>query len=591
MAGTMRTFDSARRDLLRLSSMGLAASAVSAIPALGAAKKAAAPPPLSPLQFDVRTFGATGDGKTVDSPAINKAIEAAAAAGGGTVIFPAGNYLSFSIRLKSHVDLYLTQGCTIIAADSPLSGQTTGYMGGTYDPAEPQNPAIEPFQDYGHNHWHNSLLWGDGISDFSITGPGLIWGRGLSAGVGGGRPPAAAAAAGTGAASTPPPAAPPAPTSPATPAVAEATLPPRGARGNYLSFRAEQAGVGNKTFGLKNCRNVVLRDFSILKGGHFAILVTGVDNLTIDNLKIDTDRDGMDIDCCKNVRVSNCTVNSPWDDAIVPKSSYALGYARSCNNIAITNCYVAGCWELGSVLDGTWKRRAGGGGTGRIKFGTESNGGFINISISNCVFEGCQGLAMETVDGALLQDITVSNITMRDIISCPIYLRLGARLRGPKAKAAGDPNTVVGSLKRVLINNINCFNTVSRYGSNITGIPGFPVEDLKISDVYVQCAGGGTPDQVKIDVPENIDRYPEPGMLGTLPTYGFYFRHVNRLEMSHVEIAPVVPDARPAIYLDDVHRADFFAITAPSSPPAFSINKSTDVRILLSRAAADSITP
>ena len=78
MAGTMRTFDSARRDLLRLSSMGLAASAVSAIPALGAAKKAAAPP-LSPMLFDVRTFGATGDGKTVDSPAINKAIEAAAA--------------------------------------------------------------------------------------------------------------------------------------------------------------------------------------------------------------------------------------------------------------------------------------------------------------------------------------------------------------------------------------------------------------------------------------------------------------------------------------------------------------------------------
>jgi polygalacturonase len=590
MAGTMKNFDSARRDLLRLSSMGLAASAVTAIPVLGASKKAAAPP-LSPMLFDVRTFGATGDGKTVDSPAINKAIDAAATAGGGTVIFPAGNYLSFSIRLKSHVDLYLTQGCTIIAADSPLPGQTNGYMGGTYDAAEPQNPTIEPFQDYGHNHWHNSLLWGDGISDFSITGPGLIWGRGLSAGVGGGRPPAAAAAPGSGAASAAPPAAPPAPTSPATPAAAEATLPPRGARGNYLSFRAEQAGVANKTFGLKNCRNVVLRDFSILKGGHFAILVTGVDNLTIDNLKIDTDRDGMDIDCCKNVRVSNCTVNSPWDDAIVPKSSYALGYARACNNIAITNCYVAGCWELGSVLDGTWKRRTGGGGTGRIKFGTESNGGFINIAISNCVFEGCQGLAMETVDGALLQDITVSNITMRDIISCPIYLRLGARLRGPKAKAAGDPNTVVGSLKRVLINNINCFNTASRYGSNITGIPGYPVEDLKISDVYIQCAGGGTPEQVKIDVPENIDRYPEPGMLGTLPTYGFYFRHLNRLEMSHVEIAPVAPDARPAIYLDDVHRADFFAITAPSSPPAFSINKSTDVRVLMSRAAPDSTTP
>ena len=365
----------------------------------------------------------------------------------------------------------------------------------------------------------------------------------------------------------------------------------RNARGNYTVFQAEQPGVGNKAIALKNCRNVNLRDFSILKGGHFAILVTGVDNLTIDNLKIDTDRDGMDIDCCKNVRVSNCTVNSPWDDAIVPKSSFALGYNRPCENMNITNCYVSGCWELGSVLDGTWKRRAGAGGTGRIKCGTESNGGFINIAISNCVFEGCQGLALETVDGALLEDVAVTNITMRDIASCPIYLRLGARLRGPKGAAGTDQSTVVGTLRRVLLSNIVCHNTASRFGSNITGIPGFPVEDLKISDVFVECVGGGTPDQVKIEVPERENGYPEPGMLGPLPTYGFYFRHLNRLEMSHVEVAPVAPDARPAIYLDDVHRADFFAITAPSTPPAFSFNKSTDIRVLLSRAAPDSTTP
>ena len=610
MTPAMNTFDSARRDLLRLSSMGLAASAVSAIPALAAAKKPAAPA-LSPMLFDVRAFGATGDGKTVDSPAINKAIEAAAAAGGGTVIFPAGNYLSFSIRLKSHVDLCLSQGCAIIAADSPLPTQTTGYMGGTYDPAEPKT-AWDAYQDYGHQHWHNSLLWGDGISDFSITGPGLIWGKGLSFGAGPGRPPVesggatgvgthverpgdiaaagtpvaaggrggAGAAAGAGAAGGR--------------GGAGAAAGPGGAarpgRGNYPQFQAEQAGVGNKAIGLKNCHNVVLRDFSILKGGHFAILVTGVDNLTIDNLKIDTDRDGMDIDCCKNVRVSNCTVNSPWDDAIVPKSSFALGYNRSCENIAITNCYVAGCWELGSVLDGTWKRRSNGG-TGRIKLGTESNGGFVNLSVSNCVFEGCQGLALETVDGGHLEDVVISNITMRDIISCPIFLRLGARLRGPKGAVGTDQSTVTGTLKRVLISNIACHNTASRFGSNITGIPGFPVEDLKISDVYVECVGGGTPDQAKIEVGEHENSYPEPSMLGSLPAYGFYFRHVNRLEMSHVEVAPIAPDARPAIYLDEVHRADFFAITAPSSPPAFSLNKSTDVRILMSRAAPDSTTP
>ena len=109
---------------------------------------------------------------------------------------------------------------------------------------------------------------------------------------------------------------------------------------------------------LKSCRNILLRDFAILAGGHFGILATGVDNLTIDNLRIDTNRDGIDIDCCRNVRVSNCSVNSPWDDGICPKSSYALGYARATENMTITNCYVAGSYELGTMLDGTYKKIA-----------------------------------------------------------------------------------------------------------------------------------------------------------------------------------------------------------------------------------------
>jgi polygalacturonase len=594
----MKTFDSARRDLLRLSSMGLAASAVSALPSLAAAKKTTSPS-LSPLAFDVRTYGATGDGKTIDSPAINKAIEAAAAAGGGTVVFPPGTYISFSIRLKSKVNLHLDQGATIIAADSPKPGETTGYMGGTYDPAEP-NTTWDAYQDYGHNHWHNSLIWGEGITDISITGQGLIWGKGLSFGAGPGRPPAGSGASGAGFGPGRPAAAATGAGQAAGPGAAAGAGRPGGPgggprnRGNYPMYQAEQAGVGNKAISLKNCRNVTFRDFSILKGGHFGLLLTGVDNLTIDNLKIDTDRDGMDIDCCKNVRVSNCTVNSPWDDAIVPKSSFALGYNRSVENLTITNCFVSGCYQLGTVLDGTWKKFTMEadhkvGGTGRIKLGTESNGGFKNLTVSNCVFEGCQGLALETVDGALCEDITVTNISMRDIISCPIYLRLGARLRGPKG--TGDQSTVVGTLQRVLISNINCYNSAARFGSNITGIPGYTVKDLKIADVYVQNVGGGTEADTKIVVPEKENAYPEPGMLGPLPAYGFYFRHVDRLEMSHVEVHPEAPDARPCIYTDDVHRADFFAITAPSSPPAFSFNNSTDIRVLMSRAAPDTRFP
>ena len=393
-----------RRDFLRLAAAG---AAVGATPVFAAPHQ---PAPDAPGTFDVRKYGATGDGKTLDTPAVNKAIEAAAAAGGGTVVFPAGTYLCFSIHLKSHVHLYLQQGSTILAADSPLPGEQTGYHGGTYDAAE-SNAPWEAFQDYGHNHWHNSLLWAENIEDFSITGPGLIWGRGLSNG--------------------------------------------RGRKGDGAPFIAEQAGVGNKAIALKNCHNALFRDFSILKAGHFGFLLTGVDNVTIDNIKIDTDRDGIDIDCCQNVRVSNCTVNSPWDDGICPKTSYSLGYARVTRNVTITNCWVTGYYQLGTVLDGTFKKFAPEERvprTGRIKCGTESNGGFINIAISNCVFEGCQGYAIESEDGAIVEDITITNTTMRDLVAGPIFMRLGSRLRGPKE------STRVGSMKRILISNLNCYN-------------------------------------------------------------------------------------------------------------------------------------
>ncbi|MGA3009232.1 MAG: glycoside hydrolase family 28 protein [Terracidiphilus sp.] len=535
----MKAFNSMRRDFLRTGSLGMAAAAIPAV-SLAATGQDSAPAgePLRAL-FDVRKYGATGDGKTLDTEAVNRAIEAAAA-GGGVVVFPAGSYLCFSIRLKSQVHLLLEQGSAIVAADSPMPGDQTGYNGGVYDAAEP-NTAWDAYQDYGHNHWHNSLLWGEDIHDFSITGPGLIWGRGLSNG--------------------------------------------RGRKGDGAPFKAEQAGVGNKAIALKNCRNVLLRDFAILKGGHFGLLLTGVDNLTIDNLKIDTDRDGIDIDCCQNVRVSNCTVNSPWDDGICPKSSYALGYARPTRNVTITNCWVTGYYELGSVLDGTFKKFAPGvvdHFTGRIKCGTESNGGFINITISNCVFEGCQGYALESVDGALLEDITITNTTMRDLASGPIFMRLGARLRGPKE------STKVGTLKRILISNLECYNAPQKVSSILSGIPGYPIEDVKLSNIYIETVGGATAETARIQPPELEAAYPEPRMFGPMPASGFFLRHVRNVEMSHVEIANTVADARPAFYLADVERADFFAVTAPrGADGAFTLHDVKNLRIGWSRAAAD----
>jgi polygalacturonase len=161
-----------RRDLLKLSPLTLVSASIGQL----APGQSAAPAEKEAL-FNVRTCGATDDGKTVDTPAINKAIEAVAAAGGGTLEFPAETYICFTIRLKSMVDLYLSRGVTILAADSPKPGETSGYNGGAYDSAGPAQP-WEDYQDYGHNHWPNSLFYGENIDNFSITGPSKDLSRG-----------------------------------------------------------------------------------------------------------------------------------------------------------------------------------------------------------------------------------------------------------------------------------------------------------------------------------------------------------------------------------------------------------------------------
>lgn len=525
----------ARRDFLKL---GIGVAGAVAAPATMRAMTEQGLAPDSQVQsgpdvFEVTAFGAKGDGATIDTPAINRAIDAAAARGGGTVHLAAGQYLCYSIRLKSNVALHLDQGAVVIAADPLPEGHTGGY-----DEPEPDQP-WEAYQDYGHNHWHNSLIWGEGLHDISIYGAGRIWGRGLTRA--------------------------------------------NGPEEKNPANRRTQ-GVGNKSISMKSCHNVTLRGFQILQGGWFGILATGVDNLIIDGLTIDTNRDGMDIDCCRNVRISNCAVNSPWDDAIVPKSSYALGYARSTENLEITNCYVTGAYELGAMLDGTFKKfgpSAQAWNTGRIKFGTESNGSFKNITVSNCVFDGCQGFALETVDGALLEDVTITNITMRDIVTAPIFMRLGSRLRGPA------PQTKTGALRRVIISNVVCSNAASNFGCIISGVPGNAIEDVKLHHIFIQHRGGGTKAQAAIAPPENEGKYPEPNMFGSMPSQGFYLRHVKNIELSDIEISAMTDDARPAFVLQNVEGADFFHVKTPTSSPAIEVRESKDVRALWVRGVQD----
>lgn len=477
---------------------------------------------------DIRHFGARGDGTTIDTPAINRAIDYAAARGGGTVYFPPGTWACYTIRLKSSITLHLDRGAVILAAPAPTTGT------GGYDHAEPIGD-YGAYQDYGHGHWRNSLIWGEGLHDIGITGSGLIWGKGLGRGDG---------------------------------------------KDNYLSD-ANGPGTGNKAIALKNCHDVLLRDFKILEGGWFALLATGVDHLTIDNLLVDTNRDGFDIDCCRGVRILNCTINSPWDDAICPKSSFALGYPRATEDLMIANCLVTGNYVIGSVLDGSWKKMPVTFAStvhGRIKFGTESNGGFKNITITNCVFDDSQGLALETVDGAVFEDITVSNITMRGSFTSPLFMRLGRRMRGPKDAA-------IGSMKRVLINNVVSSNA-GLLPSIIAGLPGHPIEDVKISDIFLHQRGGAPAAMAALRPPLAELAYPEPTMFGDIPATGFFIRNVRNIEMSNVEIAVEAPDPRAAFYLDQVEDADFFRLRLPKGP-SFVLDKVTNFRSFGSRWLKD----
>jgi polygalacturonase len=450
--------------------------------------------------FSVRAFGAKGDGRTVDNKAINAAIDAASAAGGGTVLFPPGTYLASAIRLKSKVTLYLEAGSVIEAASAKVAAA---------DPPEPRPEIQTRYQDFGHSHFQNSLIWGEGLHDVSILGPGLIHGKGLEAGVN----PYADKSKGE------------------------------------KEYFGMTDGAGNKAISLRECRNVTLRDFSILHGGWFAIIATGVNNLTIDNLKIDTNRDGIDIDACSNVRITNTSVNSPWDDGICLKASYALGRAQACENITISDCFLSGNFDEGTLLDGTFKRSAPAyrsGRTGRIKLGTESNGDFKNITITNIVFDDCRGIAIESVDGSHIEDISISNITMRQVANSPIFLRLGSRLRGPTG------STVVGSIRRVNISNIVASGVNRGLSTIITGIPGHPIEDVHLSNLHFVNVGGGTEEQSQRVLAEREKDYPEPGMFGATPAFGMYVRHVRNVNFNNVSMNVATPDHRPPFSFIDV---------------------------------------
>lgn len=447
--------------------------------------------------LNVLDYGAKGDGIALDSPAINEAIEAASTAGGGIVRLPPGKYFCGSIHMKSHVNLHLEEGAVIIADK---------WNSKNYDPTEPFDPPA--YQDGGHTYFRNSLIWGEHLTNVAITGKGMIDGSGLTTW--------------------------------------------QGELNKKIGFGKGSEGMeaqkaidpdkptyaANKAIALKSCNGVEIRDITILRGGWFAIIVTGCDNVALDNLTIDTNRDGIDIDGCENVKVTNCRVNAPNDDAICPKSTHILGYPRPTKNLLIKDCYVSG-FKVGTYLDGTRQPDETDHRNARIKFGTESSGGFINCEVRDCVFESSMGFALEVVDGGLIENIVVDNLKMTDVKNYVLYIVTGKRNRTPDLKT-------ISTMRNVRISNISAEGVDTMSGMQIFGMKDQPIENLHIENVRIVSKGSGTPKDAAFVPKELGTQYPDPSGKGTMPAYGIFARHVKDLKLSNIDLSFIAPDARPA---------------------------------------------
>lgn len=270
-----------------------------------------------------------------------------------------------------------------------------------------------------------------------------------------------------------------------------------------------------------NSRNIVLKNiFSRIGWG-----IRDCQGVEIDRVKIEQKMvrqpNGLAITChgCKDVYVSNSELTSN-DDAWCLK--------RSGENIHISK----------SILCG---RQAA-----SFKIGTESDGVFENITVTDCIIYNSTraGINIEAVDGSLIQDVIISNVKMYDV-AAPLYIQLGNRDRYNKG---------IGNIKNITISDVEFYGTCNDegIGSSIIGLRGRPIENVTISRVHFNYKGGGTRVDANRMVPELPEFYPEFDIYGKFPSYGLYCRHVNGLALHDVTVSFSDADLRPAIICEDV---------------------------------------
>ncbi|HTY56518.1 MAG TPA: glycosyl hydrolase family 28 protein [Candidatus Binataceae bacterium] len=331
-------------------------------------------------RYDVRDYGASGNGVTKDTKALQSAIDVAAHNGGGVVIFPPGAYISGTIHLRSNVTLDLEGGATLVASrddgdfdpyEAPSNGSLSlGRITWVVDKGRP-HCAIRPafLQRTADNpdttYTDYSLIVGDNVSNVAIDGLGTIEGN-------------------------------------------------RIARG------------GPKLIALRNCNHVAIRGITLRDAPNYNISLVGSQNVDIEGLSIlNGYADGIDPDGSKFVRIANCYIDT-WDDAICAKASLAMGHRMSTENLVVTNCILKtsnSAFKFGTESEGNLHNVA------------------LNNCVMLPRDRGrppISGVAIESVDGGEVDGVVVSNVVMREVRT-PIFLRLGNRGRG---MAIGRPGTM-----------------------------------------------------------------------------------------------------------------------------------------------------
>lgn len=438
--------------------------------------------------YDVTSFGAKGDGHTDNTVAIQKAIDKCAANGGGQVLFPAGNFLTGTIVLKSHIILYLS-----------LGSQITGTTVLSQYPHQQHG-----FAFYGAKWAQQSLIYAYKVEDVGIEGYGTIDGQGASF-----------------------------PTN---------TLkkPDRYMNRPYLLW-----------FIL--CKKVRVSGVHLRNSAFWMQHYLGCDDVNINGITIwnhsNKNNDMIDIDGSRNVTIQNVKGDSD-DDGLTLKSTSPL----ISENITITNCILSSHCNA-------------------LKLGTESTGGFRNVVISNCVIRpsaqqtviygkpaGNSGISLEMTDGGVMENISISNIIIEGP-QVPIFIRLNNRAR---KYDDGVATPAIGKAKNISISHIIATGG-DITGCSITGIEKGLAEDISLDDIEITVPGGGLAADMLKEVPKLDDQYPEATMFGNLPAYGFYIAHVRGIKLNNIRFKFKNGDARPALALDDVKGFELSGLTMPTT--------------------------